>query len=402
MINLIRNTGVEEVATTAESPKPADIEIQKPLPNPPEVIKAIYATSWSAGSESKLKYLINLIKETELNAIVIDVKDYSGYVTYNTELALPQKYNAVDLRIPKLNALIKRLHDEGIYVIGRISVFQDQHLPLARPELALHSKSKLFDEYGWKPGSENSTSSLEANKIYGRVSTTWKDNKGLMWLDAASKEAWDYNIAIAKEILDRGFDEANFDYVRFASDGNLNDVQYPFWDEKILKTRVIRDFFKYLHDQLWGYKISADLFGLVTVNTDGLGIGQHLEYAIPYFDAIAPMVYPSHYFKGFIGYDNPATAPYEVIKYSMDRAVQRLESFKVYASTTPSNVKFRPWIQDFNLGATYDAEKVKAEIRAWEDAATNTPDLFGGWMIWNPSNVYTRQALRPEQLTTNN
>lgn len=367
VINLIRNTGVAEVTTTAESPKPADIEIQKPLPNPPEVIKGIYATSWSAGSENKLKYLINLIKETELNAIVIDVKDYSGYVTYNTELELPKKYNAVDFRIPKLNALVKRLHDEGIYVIGRISVFQDQQLAKARPELALMSSS---------------------------TQAVWKDNKGLMWIDAASKEVWDYNIAIAKEILDRGFDEANFDYVRFASDGNLDDIKYPFWDEKTLKTRIIRDFFKYLRDQLWGYKISADLFGLVTVNTDGLGIGQHLEYAIPYFDAIAPMVYPSHYFKGFIGYDNPATAPYEVIKYSMDRAVQRLESFKVYASTTPSNVKFRPWIQDFNLGANYDAEKVKAEIRAWEDAATNTPELFGGWMIWNPSNVYTRDALR--------
>lgn len=375
-----------------------DIGPQPQLVNPPQVIKAVYATSWSAGSEKKLSYLIKLIKDTELNAIVIDVKDFSGYIAYNTDLDLPKKYNAVELRIPQLNKLIKRLHDNGIYVIGRISTFEDSRLALARPELALFSSS---------------------------TGATWKDSKGLMWMDPASTEVWDYNIAVAKEILARGFDEANFDYVRFASDGNLNDIRHPVWDEKTLKTKIIRNFFDYLRSQTAGLKISADLFGLITVNTDGLGIGQHLEYALPDFDAVAPMVYPSHYFTGFIGFKNPAEAPYQVIRYSMDRAINRIKnyesgikkrmaaaaavatttanaSFTVVSATTstPAIAKMRPWIQDFNLGAIYDAAKVRAEIQAWDDAASNTPQYYGGWMLWNPANVYTKEALLPEPLAT--
>ncbi len=374
VIGVAEDAGIDkQVAKVALAqtipPVPSDIEPQKQLQNPPERIKAVYATSWSAGSEKKLEYLIKLIKDTELNAIVIDVKDYSGYITYNTDLELPKKYNAVDLRIPQINKLIKRLHDENIYVIGRIAVFQDQRLALARPELALYSSS---------------------------TGQTWKDNKGLMWMDTAAPEVWAYNADIAKEILARGFDEANFDYIRFASDGPLTDIKYPFWDEKTLKTHIVRDFFKYLHEQIPDGKISADLFGLVTVNKDGLGIGQHLEYSIPYFDAIAPMTYPSHYFTGFIGYENPADHPYEVVKYSLDSAVKRIEDFRVYASTTPMNAKLRPWIQDFNLGATYDAAKVRAQIKAFDDSVAGHPELNGGWMLWNPSNVYTKDALVPE------
>jgi len=105
------------------------------------------------------------------------------------------------------------------------------------------------------------------------------------------------------------------------------------------------------------------------------------------------MVYPSHYMKGFIGYENPAEHPYEIIKYSMDAAVQRIQDFKVYASTTPVRATLRPWFQDFDLGADYDAEKVRAQMNAWSDSATNTPELDSGWMLWNASNWYTRDAL---------
>ena len=350
-------------SATVPPPAPAriaDIEPQPQLSNPPEVIKAIYATNWSAGSERKISALISLIRDTELNAIVIDIKDYSGYVGYNTELALPKQYRAVELRIPRLNTLIKRLHDEGIYVIGRISVFQDQRLALARPELALQSSS---------------------------TKSVWKDHKGLSWMDTASRDVWDYNIAIAREILTRGFDEVNFDYIRFASDGALSDIIFPVWDSTTLKTHVVRNFFKYMREKLPNATISADLFGLVTVNTDGLGIGQQLEYAFPYFDAIAPMVYPSHYYKGFIGYQNPAAFPYEVVHYSMERAVARLVAYRKAqiekSNTASSSEQFaigdlpvrqaglrfatlRPWLQDFDLGADYDAENIRAQIRGFD------------------------------------
>ncbi|MEK9186133.1 MAG: putative glycoside hydrolase [Patescibacteria group bacterium] len=384
-----------------------DFSPQKPLANPPETIKAIYLTNWSANNEDRLSKTIQLIKDTELNALIIDIKDFSGYLGYNTELELPKKYNAIELRIPQLNRLIKRLHDEGIYLIGRISVFQDQRLALAKPELAVHSKQALEKNYGVKPVSENSILGENQSWDFSKVSTTWKDYKGLTWMDTASQEVWDYNIAIAKEILDRGFDEVNFDYVRFPSDGNIDDTTHPFWDEKKLKTYVVRDFFKYLRDQLPLAKLSADLFGLVTVNRDGLGIGQHLEYALPYFDAIAPMTYPSHYFKGFIGYENPSEHPYEVIKYSLDSAAQRMKQYKLslynaLGTTTPISefnfpiAKLRPFLQDFDLGADYDGLMIRKEIQAVYDVASTAPEFFDGWMLWNASNNYTREALLGE------
>jgi len=355
--------------TPDEPPKTNDIGPQRPLANPPAVIKAIYATNWSMSHQGKTDYLLNLIDTTELNAIVIDIKDYTGIVPYRVNIPAVNRYGAAESRIPKINALIRDLHERGIYVIGRLSVFQDLALAKARPDLALISSS---------------------------TAKTWTDNRGLTWLDSSSREVWDYNIAIAQDALSRGFDEINFDYIRFASDGKLSDIKYPVWDETTLKTNVMRDFFKYLRDSLGETaKLSADLFGLVTVNTDGLGIGQHLEHALPYFDAIAPMVYPSHYFPGFIGYQNPGAHPYEVIKYSMDRAVARLKEYAASAatSTPPVRATLRPWFQDFDLGADYDAAMVRSEIQAWDDAASSTPAYSSGWMIWNAGNNYTREAL---------
>jgi hypothetical protein len=362
------NTGEEKPVL----PKTQDIEPQKPLADPPKIIKAIYATNWSMSHQGKTNYLVGLADSTEINAIVIDIKDYTGTIPYVTDLQLPNKYGAVEIRIPRLHQLIKDLHDRNIYVIGRLSVFQDSALAKARPDLALVSSS---------------------------TQKTWTDHKGLTWMDSSSREVWDYNIAIARDALDRGFDEINFDYIRFASDGKLSDIKYPIWDEATLKTLVMRDFYKYVRDSLGEEaKISADLFGLTTVNRDGLGIGQHLEYALPYFDAIAPMVYPSHYYPGFIGLDKPAEYPYEVIKYSMDFAVSRMDQYIASAATTtpPLRATLRPWLQDFDLGADYDAVKVRAQIQAWDDAASSTPEYSSGWMMWNAGNVYTREALNTE------
>ena len=351
-----------------------DIENQKPLANPPEIIKAIYATGWSAGSEKALNYLTKIIRETELNAIVIDIKDYSGEVSYPTEISEVEKYGKNrEIKILKPNAMIKKLHDEGVYVIARQTIFQDPVLAKARSDLALTSSS---------------------------TGKQWKDNKGVMWVDPAGKEAWDYNLKIAKDALGRGFDEINLDYIRFASDGNTDDIKYPFWDEKTLKRYVIRNFFKYLRQSLPEAIISADLFGLVTVNYGDGGIGQNIDDAYHYFDAVAPMVYPSHYNVGFDGYQNPALHPYDVVYASILEANKRLEQYKIKAETSTSTEKYlvknpqlRPWLQDFDLGANYDAVKVRAEINAVYNAATGTPM---GWMLWDPANNYTKAALLAE------
>ncbi|MDO8584778.1 MAG: putative glycoside hydrolase [bacterium] len=400
-----------EIASVAPLHPNADIGPQQPLGTPPVVIKAAYLTSWAAGSAKKSAYMLRLLKDTELNAVVVDLKDFTGTVSYITNVPDVKKYNAEERRIPRINTLIKTLHDEGVYVIGRIAVFEDQKLPVARPELALQSKTK---------------------------EGAWKDYKGLMWLDTASRDVWDYNIAIAKDALARGIDEINFDYIRFASDGDLKDIRYPIWNGQTPKKEVLRQFFAYLRESLPDAKLSADLFGMTTTNKDDLNIGQYLEYALPYFDAVSPMVYPSHYGSGFIGIKNPASAPYEVVRYSLDEAVKRMKEYQsardeaqrrnltaeVIGVTTPvplpMRAKLRPWLQDFNLGATYDAEKVQTQIRATDDTAreclkqsgvteTGAPicdglihrdaidgRFIGGWMLWNSGSTYTEEALQIE------
>jgi hypothetical protein len=342
-----------------------DIPPQKPLQNPPKVIKAIYATSWTASGETRMNDLIDLIKRTELNAIVIDIKDYSGLVAYDIENEDVKKYNAKEIRILRPNALIKRLHDEGIYVIARQTVFQDPILAEARPDLAVKDT---------------------------RTGKIWEDNKGISWVDPASKEVWDYNIAIAKDTANRGFDEINFDYIRFPSDGNLDAMQFPIYNINTqFKKEIVRDFFSYLRENTKGIVISADLFGLSTVNDGDLGIGQTIEDAYRNFNYVSPMVYPSHYAQGFIGYSNPAAYPYEVIKYSMDSAVVRLNNLVSTSTPASSLAQLRPWLQDFDLGADYTAAMVLKEMQAVYDAG-----ITNGWMLWDPRNEYTRSALKLE------
>jgi len=334
---------------------------------PPEVVKAVYLTSWSASIKSNIDYVIDIASSTEINAVVIDIKDFSGYVAYDTKLASVKNYGAEQIRLPDIVSIIQKLHDEGIYVIARITVFQDPVLARARPDLAVRSKAEL--------SSETSTSPL------------WLDNLGLAWVDPAAEEVWIYNANIAREAVSLGFDELNFDYVRFPSDGNLEDMSFSFWDGVTPRHVIIKNFFENLRQELPDLRLSVDLFGLSTVNYDDLGIGQVIEDAYQYFDYVCPMVYPSHYAPGFQGYPEPAKYPYEVVKYSIEKASGRLK-----ASNQAREVYLRPWLQDFNLGARYDAEMVRAQIKAVEEA---TGDNFRGFMLWNSWNVYTKDALRP-------
>ena len=363
------------------------------LTNPPEIIKSIYVTGYSAGAKTYIKYLADFLKNTEINSVVVDIKGSDGYVTYNSSLEDVQKYHLTNYAIPNINAFVQFLHDQNIYVIGRIAVFEDPVYAKARPELAIYNKSKTTD--------------LSQPVL-------WKDNNGLSWLDPASKDAWDYDVALAKDGLSHGFDEINFDYVRFPSDGKTGNMGFPVYDGKIAKPDVIKTFFHYLRTSLPDEKISADLFGLTTVNTDDMGIGQIIENAFENFDYVSLMVYPSHYANGFIGFSNPADHPYEVIKYSMDSALAKekavekqrqdlslknsepfgspayLSGSLIQNSLFVPLAKFRPWLQDFNMGAIYTPKMVKDEIKASQDALGGT---YSGYMLWNPSNIYSGEAV---------
>lgn len=323
----------------------------------PESLKAIYMTGWVAGTEKLRASLIDLIDKTELNAVVIDIKDYTGKVSFEVENLELKKFDSSENRISDIKEFIGRLHDKGIYVIGRISVFQDSYLVKTHPQYA----------------------------VKNGVGEVWKDYKGVSWLDVGAKPVWDYITLIGNEAYSVGFDELNFDYIRFPSDGNMRDIVYPYSEGKI-KSEALTEFFAYIDKTFRprNIPISADLFGMTTSNKDDLGIGQLLEPALKHFDFVAPMVYPSHYPPGFNGYAKPAAMPYEIIQYSMTKAVDRA----VLASTTP--LKLRPWLQDFSIGSTpYTPEMVRAQIKATYDVGLTS------WMMWNASNKYTVSAYNP-------
>lgn len=334
------------------------------------IIKSIYLTSSSAGSKSKIQYALDIVNNTEINAVVIDIKDYSGYVFYDSNIPEVKKYGSEKIRIADVNYLINEFHKRGAYVIARIAVFQDPVLANARNDIAITKKNQY---------------SAVPPILAG--ANLWLDNLKLAWVDPASQDAWDYNIAIAKEALEKGFDEVNLDYVRFPSDGNLSNMKFPIWDGKTPRAEVIRNFFKKLREAIPEGRLSIDLFGLTTTNYDDLGVGQIIEYGYESFDYVCPMVYPSHYANGFLGFSNPAKYPYEVVKYSMDRAKERLAAYKKYYET---NAELRPWIQDFNMGAVYDYSMVKAEIQASYDSLGSE----SGYMMWNSSNIYTKNAVK--------
>jgi len=328
----------------------------------PESVKALYMTNWVAGNVKRRDVLVKLVDDTELNSIVIDIKDYTGKIGFKTDNAKLNEIGSEENRIPDVKDFIQTLHDKGIYVIGRISVFQDSYLV------------KKFPEYAVKTGS----------------GSVWKDYKGVSWLDVDAKPVWDYIVEIGNESYKIGFDELNFDYIRFPSDGNMKDIAYPYSEGKV-KSEAMEEFFSHI-DNIFrprNIPISADLFGMTTTNTDDLGIGQVLEDALEHFDFVAPMVYPSHYPANFNGWKNPAAKPYEIIYFSMGSAYERA----VAASTTP--MKLRPWLQDFSInGTSYTSDMVRAQKQAVYDVGLNS------WMMWNASNNYTTSAFDPFSTTT--
>jgi len=313
-------------------------------------VKGVYLTAYSAGNSKKMDEIIKLIDDTELNAVVIDIKDYSGKILFASKNTQAQDLKLIDNRVGDLRALVLKLKKHGIYTIARQTVFQDPILAEKKPEWALKSVSGGL----------------------------WRDNKGLAWVNPNNQAVWDYNVAIAKEAIGLGFDEINFDYVRFPSDGVMRNIVYANGDKT--REEVMGEFFKYLRTELgrepaW---LSIDMFGFVMERHDGMSIGQRLEDAVDSIDYICPMMYPSHYPSGHLGLVNPAAYPREVFENGMKKGLPYFEG---------KRASVRPWIQAFNMGAVYDAEKIRAQI----DIVEKYSDA--GWLMWNAANRYTGAGL---------
>ncbi len=323
----------------------------------PKPLRAVYMSSWVAGTESVREPLLRFVENSEVNAVMIDIKDYTGKISFPVENKIIDAVEADERRIPDIRTLIKRLHEKNLYVIGRVSVFQDPYIARRVPEIAVKDSR-------------------------GGI---WKDKHGLNFVDPGAEYYWSYMVEIAREAEHVGFDEVNFDYIRYPSDGALKYAIFPYAKGRE-RSVVLEDFFKYLRTNTrdLGIPISADVFGLTTYSTDDLGIGQILEKIVPYFDYVAPMVYPSHYAPGFEGYKNPAEHPYEIILISMKRGVERLKAI----NEDPQ--KLRPWIQDFDLGAEYGAAEIFKQKQAIHDAGLDS------WMSWDPANKYTKEAYKKQ------
>lgn len=399
-----RTFDTEENGTEVVPPKDTR-EVVRHVPLPSQV-KAIYMTSCVAGTPNFRQQLVKLAEETEINSIIIDVKDYSGTISFppESEAWKPAWQNA-RCGTSDMRALIGMLHDNEIYVIARITVFQDPFYAPLHPELAVQKASD---------------------------GSVWRDYKKLAFIDVGARPYWDHIIELSIDSYNLGFDELNFDYVRYPSDGPMQDIAFPQSASGEYggdKQANLEAFFKYLNEVLddeshfakyrhedtgrasstpW---TSVDLFGMTTTNYDDLSIGQVQDRAAPYFDFIAPMVYPSHYPDSFLGLGDPNLYPYKVVYHAMKSGVDRMQS-----STTPMQgflherigtstpalyqkpvygpEKFRTWIQDFDYGGDYDADDVRAQIEASYDAGVMS------YMIWAPSNIYTRGALKSRTETS--
>jgi hypothetical protein len=328
----------------------------------PQAIKAAYLTYYGIGDRGIRNRVLDLTARTELNAVVIDVKGDRGWILYPTEVPLAL---AIDAKGPgtlrNFDAMMADFKARGIYTIARIVTFKDNILASARPDLAV---------------------------IDTRTGKPWIDNEKLAWMDPFREEVWNYNIALAKEAIRRGFDEVQFDYVRFPTDGKLGAAKYSKPNSKETRLPAIAAFLERARREIGavGGFVAADLFGYTAFNENDTDIGQRIEELAPHLDYFCPMVYPSGYQMGIPGFRNPVHHPYEVVHESVRLIRQR-------AAHTKARV--RPWLQDFKDYAfdkrIFGVTEIRAQIKGADDAGAV------GWMLWNPRNDYTAGALRQKE-----
>jgi len=325
----------------------------------PKHVRGIYLNAWTAGSPTRRGRLIDLVKRTELNAFVIDIKDVSGYVSFDTKLPLAREVGATEeLRIRDLPGLMRQLEEAGVYPIARIVVAKDPLLSAARPDLAIQDSA----------------------------GGPWLDQKDVMWLNFHHPEVWQYHLELAQEAVRAGFPEIQWDYVRFpdAPESYLSRAVYPGGEGRS-KTQSVSEFLGYTRELLGaqGAQVTADVFGVTTSYRRDVGIGQLWEAFIDQVDVALPMVYPSHYWTGSFGIEDPNAHPYEIVRRALRDGVKR-------SALVEGAGAIRPWLQDFSLGdPPYGAPEVRAQIQATYDAGIEE------WILLNPGSRYTESALIP-------
>lgn len=318
--------------------------------------KALYLSAYGIGSAKLRDDALKLIDETELNALVIDVKGDRALVPYRSvalaEAGLPQKV----ITVTDMSGLMRTLRARGLYLIARIVTFKDDPYAMVHPSWSVHD-------------------------AHGNV---WKDREGLAWIDPFRREAWERNLALAEEAAALGFDEIQFDYLRFP---DANGLVFSEPDTEDRRIAAINSFLDMAQNRLAPYNVfvAADIFGYVTWNSNDTHIGQQLEEIIQHVDYLSPMLYPSGFTFGIPGHRDPVAAPYEIVQHSLQRAIER---------TGLPGFRFRPWLQAFRDYAfdrrIFGEHEIRSQIDAANAVGTN------GWMLWNPSNRYNEGGLEPD------
>ncbi len=317
----------------------------------PPLAKGAHVSVYLASSDSDMAKMMDLVDRTELNALEIDLKDEAGQIAFLLDNDLAKQVNSLNDYV-KLDSLVDSMRYRDIYTICRIVCFKDPKLAKGKTGVAVQDK---------------------AGGLWG---------KG-QWLDPYSKEAWDYNLAVAEAAAKAGFQEVQFDYVRFPSDGNTDACLYPNQDSR-KPVEVIDDFLAYAREKLAPYNVfvSADVFGLTASKQGDMGIGQDVESVARRVDYISPMVYPSHYNTGEYGIRNPESNPGDIVTAS-------IKEFKKVMAGKPSAL--RPWLQDFSLRVAYTPDMVRRQIDACEKLGVKQ------WLLWDPDCTYSESALDKEK-----
>lgn len=326
--------------------------------------KGVYVSSMYM--YKKLDEVIRLIDETELNTIVLDIKDDSGYITFNMDYDVARSIGATTNSIPDIKALVQKLKAHNIYLIARVVSLKDPVLAEKMPELALKNKD----------------------------GTIFRDKSGLAWVNPYSEQVWEYLTEVCKGCVEAGFDEVNLDYIRFATDSGMKNVDFGPQAETTTRIEAITNGIRGICEVIkpMGAFVSCDVYGaIISSSVDAKIVGQSYFNMAKYLDYICPMVYPSHYGDGYYNLDYPDTHPYELVYNAL------MDSNKVLYMLDPAENKadVRPWLQDFTASwvthhIEYGKDEVRGQINAVYDAG------YTQWLLWNASINYTESALKKE------
>ena len=356
---------IDSVPAVSQAPSNGESKKEEVIvevdPRVPVKARGIYVTSRAI--MDKREKLIEIIDTTELNALVIDVKDDNGRITFKMDSPLAQEIGATTNTISDIDELMKLLKEKNIYPIARIVAFKDPYLAEQKHELAIKNKN---------------------GSIY-------RDNNGECWINPYEREVWDYLIEVSTKAAEIGFMEIQFDYIRFSTGKGMSEAYFGPLAEEKTKEDIIVEFTRYAYEKLrpLGVFVSADVYGTIISSSIDAGlVGQNYVEMAKYLDYISPMIYPSHFGDGNYGVEHPDLEPYKIVRKVLNASKTKLN--EIPEGQHRANV--RPWLQDFTATwIKHYQEYGPLQIR--EQIIGVYAMGYSEWLLWNAACNYTVDGL---------